>query len=89
VGGGDVSWFGTHAGAEGETLATALRRRSEWRRRPVTAAVSAGDVRRRCRRRPVPVAATTWVSADCGGAEARVSESGKKSGSDYHVRGEE
>jgi hypothetical protein len=58
--GGDVSWFGTHAGAEGETLVTALRWRSEWwRRRPVMAAMSAGDVRRRrrCRRRPVLVAA--------------------------------
>jgi hypothetical protein len=36
--GGDVSWFGTHAGAEGETLATALRRQSEWRWRPVAVA---------------------------------------------------
>jgi hypothetical protein len=42
---GDVSWFGTNAGAEGETLVTALRQQSEWRRWcPVTAAVSAGDV---------------------------------------------
>jgi hypothetical protein len=58
--GSDVSWFGIHAGVEGETLVTALRRRSEWwRRRPVMAAMWAGDVRRRrrCRRRPVLVAA--------------------------------
>jgi hypothetical protein len=39
--------------------------------------------------RPVTAVPAASGSAGCGGAEARVSGSGKKSGFDYHVRGEE
>jgi hypothetical protein len=38
---------------------------------------------------PVTAVAAASRSADCGGIEARISGSGKKSDSNYHVRGEE
>jgi hypothetical protein len=69
--GGDVSWFGTHAGAEGETLATSLRRRSEWQCQLAGVGGSGGVGVGRLRRGRRPTAAASALRRLRGGCSGR------------------
>jgi hypothetical protein len=112
--GGDVSWFGAHAGAEVESLATTIRVAASGGCGPATASASGGGVSVRWRRpggdvrwrRPgggdlvmahkEEAAAWRWPGGGAQGGggglvapRLGLAEAKKKSGSDYHVRGEE